>query len=89
MKTKKINYTTIEQTVNGKAVKFKLPLRALFFETDRNKVQDDIVVDVGLQKMRLASKDRELICEQLLTDDTDRMDFVKWSKKKTGKKVLV
>jgi hypothetical protein len=87
MKTKKINYTTIEQTVNGKAVKFKLPLRALYFETDRNSVVNDTWVDVGVQKIRMSAKDNIVTREQHLITDDDRMDFIMWSK--TGKKVLV
>jgi hypothetical protein len=87
MKTKKINYTTIEQTVNGKAVKFKLPLRALYFETDRNSVVNDTWVDVGVQKIRMSAKDNVVTREQHLITDDDRMDFIMWSK--TGKKVLV
>jgi hypothetical protein len=80
MKTKKINYTTIEQTVNGKAVKFKLPLRALYFETDRNSVVNDTWVDVGVQKIRMSAKDNVVTREQHLITDDDRMDFIMWSK---------
>ncbi len=62
---------------NGKPVKFTIPYEALFFESVMTTTTDELRVQVRFDKIITAAEEHDLIVEQLLHDDEDKMDLVK------------